>query len=95
MLGTTGKYQNIRNSSGKYNLDTDECDPKKGMPVVHAATGYTYVCGRNYILIFNEALWMPELRNSLINSNQLRNFKVEVQDNPYSAYPMKITSSEN
>ena len=46
---------------------TDKYEPKKGIPVFHAETGYTSDFGRNYILILNEALCIPELRHSLIN----------------------------
>lgn len=35
---------------------------------------------------------MPHLNHTLINPNQLRDYGVEVQDNPYASEPMKIKS---
>ena len=44
-----------------------------------------------YILIFNEALWMGDtLAHSLINPNQLRAFGTLVQGNPYHTDPLGI-----
>ena len=65
------------------------------MPIVSAATGYTSANGENYILILNEALWMPNLNHSLLNPNQLRHNGLEVQDNPYSTDPMAIISHKD
>ena len=62
---------------------------------VQAATGYTSSNGMRYILIINEALWMPELHNSLMNPNQLRHFGVEVQDNLFSSEPMVIKKEDD
>ena len=42
---------------------SDEYDPKNNIPIVQVATGYTTVCGRRYILIFNEALYITELEH--------------------------------
>ena len=69
---------------------SDEYVPKNNIPIVQVATGYTTVCGRRYILIFNEALYMPELKHSLMNPNQLRYYGIKVQDNPYSSEPMTV-----
>ena len=45
-----------------------------------------------YILIFNEALWMGDtLAHSLINPNQLHAYGTLVQDNPYHTDPVGIT----
>ena len=68
----------------------EKYQPHNDVPVVKAATGYTSKDGRNYILILNEALWMPDLGHTLINPNQLRAHGVEVQDNPYTSEPMLI-----
>ena len=68
--------------------------PKSDVPIVKAATGFTSRDGRNYILVFNEALWMPNLNHSLINPNQLRENGVEVQDNPYASAPMTINTCD-
>ena len=35
---------------------SDDYQPKKGIPIVTAATGYTAANGRQFILVFNEAL---------------------------------------
>ena len=68
----------------------DDYEAKTGVPIVQAATGYTTVDGKRYILIFNEALWLPNLENSLANPNQLRHFGAQVQDNPFDDHPMTI-----
>ena len=44
--------------------------PMKDIPIVSAATGFTSSNGRNYILVFYEALYMPNMRHTLINPNQ-------------------------
>ena len=67
----------------------------KDVPIITAATGYTSATGDNYILILNEALYMPTLDHSLLNPNQLRHHGIEVQDNPYSSEPMTIVSHED
>ena len=70
--------------SGKYT-------PMKGILVVSAATGITLANGRNYILVFYEALYMPGMRHTLINPNQCRHFGAKVQENPYHKdCPMSI-----
>ena len=38
--------------------------------IVSAATGFTSENGRNYILVFYEALYMPDMRHTLINPNK-------------------------
>ena len=64
----------------------------KDIPIVSAATGYTSVNGRNYILVFNEALYISDMEHTLINPNQCRHFGADVQDNPYhDNEPMAIT----
>ena len=62
---------------------SDDYRPKEGVPICQVATGYTSINGQRSILVFNEALWMPELEASLMNPNQLRHYGIEVQDNPY------------
>ena len=71
---------------------SDKYTPMKDVPIVSAATGYTSANGRNYILVFNEALYIKEMEHTLINPNQCRHFGAEVQDNPYDKHhPMSIT----
>ena len=74
---------------------SDDYEPKKGIPIVQAATGYTDANGQRSILVFNEALWIPELENSLMNPNQLRHYGVHVQDNPYHQDPMTIHKDDD
>jgi hypothetical protein len=68
----------------------------KDVPIVSAATGFTSANGRNYILVFNEALYIKEMQHSLINPNQCRHFGAVIQDNPYDAdNPMSISSPDS
>ena len=71
---------------------SDEYEAKSNVPIAQVATGYTSSNGQRYILVFNEALWMPQMENSLMNPNQLRHYGVVVQDNPYEESPMLIRS---
>ena len=65
----------------------------KDVGIVSAATGSTSVTGRKYILVFREALYMPEINHNLIDPNQLCQLHTQVQDNPYHATePMNITN---
>jgi hypothetical protein len=74
---------------------SDEYEPIPDVPIVTAATGFTSKNGMAYILVFPEALYMPNLDHSLFNPNQLRHFGTVVQDNPYDAEPMCIKSADN
>ena len=72
---------------------SDEYKPVTGVPIVKAATIWqSQYTGQEYLLILNEALWMPNLPNTLINPNQLRAHGTQVQDNPYSGEPLFIQS---
>ena len=65
----------------------------KYVDIVLAATGFTSVTGRQYILVLHEAFYMSELDHTLISPNQLRQFHMKVQDSPYHAIePMNITN---
>ena len=55
----------------------------KDIPIVSAATGFKSANYRNYILVFHEALYMPDMRHTLINPNQCQHFGLKIQDNPY------------
>ena len=51
---------------------------------------------RNYILVFNEALYIKEMQHTLINPNQCQHFGAEIQDNPYNAdKPMDISGRDS
>ena len=71
---------------------TDECDIITDVPVVRGVTLWMdQHTNEEYILIFNEALWMGDtLAHSLINPNQLRAFGTLVQDNPFHTDPLGI-----
>ena len=70
-------------------------EPVKAVPIVCAATAWqSPYTGQLYILVFNEALWMPKLPNSLINPNQLRYFGTIVQDDPTSTSPLHIRTED-
>ena len=67
---------------------------RTGVPIANVATAWQSAhTGQVYILVFNEALWMPHLPNTLVNPNQLRHFGIKVQDNPYDA-PMYIQTED-
>ena len=75
---------------------SDKYTPMKDVPFVLEDTGYTSANGRNYMLVFNEALNINEVQHTLINPNQCRNFGAEIQDNPYDANkPMAIISPDS
>ena len=65
---------------------SDDYEAIKNVPVVCGATLWTDTGdNQEYILVFNESLWMGDsLTHSLINPNQLHAFGTEVQDNPFS-----------
>jgi hypothetical protein len=56
----------------------------KNVPIVTAATGHTSANGLNCMLLFPEALYLPNLGHSLFNPNQLRCFGVKVQDKTHA-----------
>ena len=65
----------------------------KDILILSETTGFTSANGRNDIFVFHEALYMPNMRHTLINLNQFRNFGEKVQDNPYHEdLPMLIES---
>ncbi len=74
---------------------SDDYAPVKNVPIVTAATGCTSANGLNYILVFPEALHLPNLGHSLFNPNQLRHFGTQVQDNPCDSTPMSITTCDD
>ena len=72
---------------------SDTNETMKDVDIVLEATGFTSSTGQKYILLFHEALYIPELDHTIINTNQLRQFHMQVQDNIYHAtYPMNITN---
>ena len=50
--------------------------------------------GAPILLVFNEALWMgDQLHHTLINPNQLRSYRVDVQDNPFAKEDLGIITA--
>ena len=81
----TGQTCEVMPYSDTYNAITD-------VPVVTGATLWASPHdGDEYILIFNEALWMGDtLQYTLVNPNQLRAYGTTVQDNPFSPSPLSF-----
>ena len=51
--------------------------------------------GMPYLLIFHESLWMGDkLNHTMVNPNQIRAYGVNVQDNPFDAKPLSITTDD-
>ena len=74
---------------------SEDYKPVKGVPIVTAGTAWqSPFTGQTYILVFNEALHMPSLPNSLINPNQLRYYGTWVQDNPVLDSPLHIRTED-
>ena len=67
----------------------------RDIPIVSTATEFMLANGRNYILIFHEALYIPDMRHNLINTNQGRNFGEGLQDNPYNEDCLMSIESPN
>jgi hypothetical protein len=63
----------------------DDLSPITDVPIATVATLWSDpTSGTSYILIFNEALYFGKgMDHSLINPNQVRNYGVQVHDNPY------------
>ena len=51
--------------------------------------------GKFYILIFNKALCIPIITHILVDTNQLRKFRMVIQDNTSSIYPLHICNSDD
>ena len=85
ILSHTGQSCEVMPYSDTYDAITD-------VPVVTGATLWTSLHdGDEFILIFNEALWMGNtLQHTLVNPNQLRAYGTTVQDNPFAPSPLKF-----
>ena len=75
---------------------TDAYEDIKSVRIATSGTAWTSTeTGETYILVFHEGLWMrDQMEHSLLNPNQLQNFGVTVQDNPFADAPLYI-STEN
>ena len=75
---------------------TDAYDAIRHVPVVSGATLWTRPSdGQEFILVFNEALWMGEqMQHTLVNPNQIRAHGIDVFDNPYGDEAMGISHND-
>ena len=89
VLSYTGKECEVSPYSSQY-------EAVQNVPVVTGATVWTNAAdGTAYLLIFHESLWMGDkLDYTLVNPNQLRAYGVSVQDNPFDAKPLSITTDD-
>ena len=71
---------------------SDTYDAITDVPVVTGATLSTSLHdGDEYILIFNEALWMGNTQqHTLVNPIQLQAYGTTLQDNPFASSPLKF-----
>ena len=85
ILSHTGQSCEVMPNSNTYDTITD-------VPVITGATLWTSPQdGDEYILIFNEALWMGKtLQHTPVNPNQLRADGTTIQDNPFASSPLKF-----
>ena len=88
-LSYTGKECEVSPYSSQYKA-------VRNVPVVTGATVWTNAAdGTAYLLIFHESLWMGDkLDHTLVNPNQLRTYGVSVQDNPFDAKHLSITTDD-
>ena len=89
VLSYTGKAYEVSPYSSQYEV-------VQNVPVVTGATVWTNAAdGTAYLLIFHESLWMGDkLDHTLVSPNQLRAYGVSVQDNPFDAKPLSITTDD-
>lgn len=75
---------------------TEAYDPIQSIPIVTGAVAWTSpFTGATFVLVLNEALWMPDkMDDTIVNPNQLRHYGVVVQDNPYSGSPLYIMKED-
>ena len=87
----------IRYTDRSYDVSpfSDKCTPMNDVPIVSTSTGYNSANGLKYILVFNKALYIPEMTHTLINPNQCRYFGAEIQDNPYHPSEEMSIASED
>ena len=89
VLSYTGKECEVSPYSSEY-------EAVQNVPVITGATVWTNATdGAAYLLIFHESVWMGDkLDHTLVNPNQLRAYGVSVQDNPFDAKPLSITTDD-
>ena len=89
ILSYTGKECEVSPYSSEYKA-------VRNVPVVTGATVWTNTMdGTAYLLIFHESLWMGDkLDHTLVSPNQLRDYGVSIQDNPFDTKPLSITTDD-
>ena len=77
-------YQYTSRTADVYEYDKSY-KPIENVPIVTGMTAYDDArTGQTYILAFHESLYYgSKLDHSLINLNQLRNYGIQFNDNPY------------
>ena len=89
VLSYTGKECEVSPYSSQY-------EGVQNVPVVTGAMVWTNAAdGMAYLLIFHESLWMGDkLDHTLVDPNQLQAYGVSIQDNPFDAKPLSITTND-
>ena len=89
ILSYTGKECEVSPYSSQY-------EAVQNVPVVKGATVWTNASdGTAYLMIFHESLWMGDkMDHTLVNPNQLWAYGVSIQDNPFDAKPLSITTDD-
>ena len=72
-------------------------DPVQEIPVARCCTVWTDdQSGQDYLLVGDEMLWFgTTMEHSLINPNQIRDYGLAVDDNPYTDDPSKFGISSD
>ena len=65
------------------------------VPIAAVATLVTDADGQQIIIIINEALWFgPTMRHTLVSTNQVRSYGVQLWDNPCNPHhPLAILNT--
>ena len=85
----TGEHCEVSNFLSTYG-------PVQEIPIVRCCTVWTSDEGKEYLLVGNEMLWFGNtLADSLINTNQLREYGLLVKDDPFNANEFGIDADED
>ena len=76
---------------------TDAYETIKSVPIVQANTAYDNPeTWETTILILNEAIWMGATTDhTLVNPNQLREYGMTFQDNPFAEAPVFVATEDH
>ena len=70
-------------------------DPVQEIPIAQCCTVWTSYEVKEYLLVGNEMLWFGNtLADSLINTNQLREYGILVKDKPFNTNKFGINTDE-